>query len=78
VRTFWNAGIAMAANRPMMTTTIMISTRVKPFLDDVCILREDLRRLCIRDDINAAWEQQYGPKNDGGGNRHKAILQSTH
>src|ERR1700752_5006865 len=30
VRTFWKAGIAIAARRPMMTTTIMISTRGKP------------------------------------------------
>src|SRR5476651_974154 len=35
-RTFWNAGIAIAARRPMMTTTIMISTRVKPLVD-LCI-----------------------------------------
>src|SRR5476649_1381040 len=33
MRTFWNAGIAMAARRPMMTTTIMISTRVKPWFE---------------------------------------------
>src|SRR5215831_11311092 len=33
-RTFWNAGIAMAASRPMMTTTIMISTRVKPLFEE--------------------------------------------
>jgi hypothetical protein len=32
-RTFWKAGIAIAAKRPMITTTIMISTRVNPFLD---------------------------------------------
>ena len=42
-RTFWNAGMAIAASRPMMTTTIMISTRVKPLLEriffiGVCIL----------------------------------------
>jgi len=29
VRTLVKAGMAMAARRPMMTTTIMISTRVK-------------------------------------------------
>jgi hypothetical protein len=33
LRTFWNAGIAIAAKRPMITTTIMISTNVKPLLD---------------------------------------------
>ncbi len=37
-RTFWNAGMAMAANRPMMTTTIMISTSVKPDLERVFII----------------------------------------
>ena len=37
-RTFWNAGMAIAANRPMMTTTIMISTSVKPLVDRVFIL----------------------------------------
>src|SRR5882672_5917849 len=42
-RTFWNAGIAMAARRPMMTTTIMISTRVKPLLERVFILCVGLR-----------------------------------
>src|SRR3974390_3333789 len=38
VRAFTKLGIAMAANRPMMATTIMISTRVKPDLRDVLIL----------------------------------------
>src|SRR2546425_3989947 len=34
VRALTKLGIAIAANRPMMATTIMISTRVKPdFLD---------------------------------------------
>src|SRR5258708_25952334 len=36
-RTFWNAGMAIAAKRPMMTTTIMISTRVKPLVERVFI-----------------------------------------
>src|SRR5277367_4912839 len=31
-RAFTKLGIAMAANRPMMATTIMISTKVKPAL----------------------------------------------
>src|SRR5882672_1451849 len=37
-RTFWNAGMAIAARRPMMTTTIMISTSVKPLVERVFIL----------------------------------------
>src|SRR6266446_363930 len=37
VRARTKLGIAMAANRPMMATTIMISTRVKPDLLDVLI-----------------------------------------
>src|SRR6266404_3493416 len=32
VRAFTKLGIAIAANKPMMATTIMISTRVKPLL----------------------------------------------
>ena len=32
VRARTKLGMAMAANRPMMATTIMISTRVKPVL----------------------------------------------
>src|SRR5436309_80435 len=35
VRAFTKLGIAIAANRPMMATTIMISTSVKPALRDV-------------------------------------------
>ena len=35
VRAFTKLGIAMAARRPMMATTIMISTRVKPDLREV-------------------------------------------
>src|SRR5579883_2408281 len=38
LRAFTKLGIAMAANRPMMATTIMISTRVKPDLLDLLIL----------------------------------------
>src|SRR3974390_804420 len=38
VRAFTKLGIAMAANRPMMATTIMISTRVKPALREVLIV----------------------------------------
>src|SRR5215469_6400658 len=36
-RAFTKLGIAMAANKPMMATTIMISTRVKPALRDCFI-----------------------------------------
>src|SRR5881394_2165173 len=35
VRAFTKLGIAIAASKPMMATTIMISTRVKPDLWDV-------------------------------------------
>src|SRR6266404_3047630 len=35
VRALMKLGIAIAANRPMMATTIMISTNVKPALRDV-------------------------------------------
>src|SRR5215208_832480 len=35
VRALTKLGIAMAANKPMMATTIMISTRVKPDLREV-------------------------------------------
>src|ERR1700745_889318 len=35
VRALTKLGIAIAANRPMMATTIMISTRVKPDLREV-------------------------------------------
>src|SRR5436190_21242762 len=40
VRAFTKLGIAIAAKRPIMATTIMISTKVKPDLFDVliCIL----------------------------------------
>src|SRR6516165_9842368 len=38
VRAFTKLGMAMAANRPMMATTIMISTRVKPALREVLIV----------------------------------------
>src|SRR2546422_2156987 len=41
VRARTKFGIAIAANRPMMATTIMISTRVKPDL------REDLFRYIL-------------------------------
>ena len=37
VRAFTKLGIAMAAKRPIMATTIMISTRVKPALRDALI-----------------------------------------
>jgi hypothetical protein len=37
VRACTKFGIAMAANRPMMATTIMISTSVKPALREVLI-----------------------------------------
>src|SRR5215469_9873422 len=37
-RAFTKLGIAMAASKPMMATTIMISTRVKPALRDCFIL----------------------------------------
>ena len=37
VRAFTKLGIAIAANRPMMATTIMISTRVKPDLREVLV-----------------------------------------
>src|SRR5215469_17413069 len=39
-RAFTKLGIAMAASKPMMATTIMISTRVKPALRDcfVCFI----------------------------------------
>src|SRR6266496_3089845 len=37
VRALTKLGIAIAANRPMMATTIMISTRVKPDLFEVLI-----------------------------------------
>src|SRR2546425_1216538 len=37
VRAFTKLGMAIAANRPMMATTIMISTSVKPDLRDVLI-----------------------------------------
>src|SRR5580698_4722187 len=36
-RAFTKLGIAMAASKPMMATTIMISTRVKPALRDCFI-----------------------------------------
>ena len=34
-RALMKLGMAIAANRPMMATTIIISTRVKPALRDV-------------------------------------------
>src|SRR3954470_745340 len=37
VRARTKLGIAMAARRPMIATTIMISTRVKPHLFDILI-----------------------------------------
>src|SRR5687768_2177608 len=37
VRAFTKLGIAIAARRPMMATTIMISTSVKPLLREVLI-----------------------------------------
>ena len=37
VRAFTKLGIAIAAKRPIMATTIMISTRVKPALREVFI-----------------------------------------
>ena len=37
VRAFTKLGIAMAAKRPIMATTIMISTKVKPALRDALI-----------------------------------------
>src|SRR5882762_37053 len=37
VRALMKLGIAIAANRPIMATTIMISTRVKPLLRDVLV-----------------------------------------
>src|SRR5580765_1819986 len=54
-RAFTKLGIAMAAKRPMMATTIMISTRVKPDLRLVlicilliafccCLLRREQRK----------------------------------
>src|SRR5277367_5709238 len=36
-RAFTKLGIAMAANRPMMATTIMISTKVKPARSLLCL-----------------------------------------
>ena len=50
-RTFWKAGMAMAASRPMMTTTIMISTRVKPLEERrffIAVLRLVLRKAQMR------------------------------
>src|SRR5581483_11154630 len=41
VRALTKLGIAMAANRPMMATTIMISTRVNP------CLREEVVFICF-------------------------------
>ena len=57
VRALTKLGIAMAANRPMMATTIMISTRVNPALRDVlfvfiflifvCAVELSVRRVII-------------------------------
>src|ERR1022692_5114068 len=57
VRALTKLGIAIAANKPMMATTIMISTNVKPDLWDIlffilfflfCSRRErSNRRICI-------------------------------
>src|SRR5215471_3279113 len=40
-------GIAMAANRPIIATTIMISTRVKPALRDVFIFITSFCLSCL-------------------------------
>src|SRR6516164_7102074 len=47
VRAFTKLGIAMAAKRPMMATTIMISTSVKPDLRDALIFILLFRSFCF-------------------------------
>src|SRR5437867_13044889 len=48
VRALMKLGIAIAANRPMMATTIMISTNVKPDLRDVWIFILTFLPFCRR------------------------------
>src|SRR5580692_9522688 len=47
-RAFTKLGMAMAASKPIMATTIMISTRVKPALRDCFILFMFQLSLCQR------------------------------
>src|SRR5476649_2505728 len=52
-RAFTKFGIAIAANRPMMATTIMISTKVKPALRRffvIFILRAFISMRCEQND----------------------------
>src|ERR1043166_2508298 len=54
-RAFTKFGIAIAANKPMMATTIMISTRVKPAFLFVLICISDLSVVVY---LNARREQR--------------------
>src|SRR5262245_45123218 len=48
VRALTKLGIAMAASKPMMATTIMISTKVKPELDALRIFIQWCLPFCAR------------------------------
>src|SRR6266404_560105 len=80
VRALMKLGIAIAANRPMMATTIMISTNVKPPLRDVLVFifclsllrreHSNKRVIIITDSVHVL----LVANRSGNSNRHSVLI----